>query len=151
MRFSHRTTIFLLNAFTLLAVQHSLRQLCAVLASAQVSSVVATNLQTKTECSDTQLRKGIAKLSWKIAAEPGSAQRVDVTIYRDGFETGKFETTGPIPFGQSSLVWERLDPGIIHYYRVLTLHTQGWASSETASFEGPTCVADFQSRRGPKR
>ena len=110
---------------------------------------MALGLEAKAECSQTELRKGIAKLSWKVAATPGIAQRVDVSIYRDGFETGKFETVGSLPPRQSSLVWERLDPGIIHYYRVLTLHTQGWVASETASFEGPTCVADFQSKPHP--
>jgi hypothetical protein len=110
------------------------------------SSSMAVGLEAKTECSRTELRKGVAKLSWKVAATPGIAQRVDVSIYRDGFETGKFETVGSLPPSQASLAWERLDPGIIHYYRVLTLHTHGWVASETASFEGPTCVADFQSK-----
>jgi hypothetical protein len=151
MRMFRRTVMFVLNIVALLTVEPSSRQMLrsAIPASAQASSVVATDLQARTECSNTQLRKGIAKLSWKIASNVGSAQRVDVTIYRDGFETGKFETIGPLPPGQSSLVWERLDPGIIHYYRVLTLHTQEWVPSETASFEGPTCVADFQPRPGP--
>jgi hypothetical protein len=113
-------------------------------AFSQESSSMALGLEAKAECSQTELRKGIAKLSWKVAATPGIAQRVDVSIYRDGFATGNFETAGSLSPSQSSLEWQRLEPGIIHYYRVLTLHTHGWVGSEIASFEGPTCVADFQ-------
>jgi hypothetical protein len=113
------------------------------------SSSMALGLEAKTECSRTELRKGIANLTWKVAATPGIVQRVDVSLYQDGFETGNFETGGSLPPSQSSLVWQRLEPGIIHYYRVLTLHTHGWVTSETASFEGPTCVADFQLKPRP--
>jgi hypothetical protein len=96
------------------------------------------------ECSRTELRKGIAKLRWTVARHPGSAQRVEVTIYRDGFERGRFESSEPLPPDQSSLAWERLDPGIIHYARVLTRHGEEWVPSTTVSFQGPTCVADFR-------
>ena len=103
----------------------------------------ATNLQAEVECSVEEPRKGIAKLSWTVATSPGSAQRVDVTIFRGGFERGEFETTGPLPPSQSSLVWDRLSGQAIHFWRVLTLHADGWVPSETSSFEGPTCAADF--------
>jgi hypothetical protein len=100
----------------------------------------ATNLQAQVGCHKTELRKGIAKLSWTVPSSGG--QRVDVTIFRDGFEKGKFETSGPLPAGQTSLVWEGTDPGIIHYWRVVSLHADQSVSSEIASFEGATCVAN---------
>jgi hypothetical protein len=109
-----------------------------------VNPGAVTNLQIKIECSRTELRKGIAQLSWKVAQPPGSAQRVEITIYRDGFKGGKFETSGLLPPEQSSLVWEKLEPGIIHYCRVVTLHAGGAVPSEIVSFEGPICIADFR-------
>ena len=114
--------------------------------STQENSNRATALEAKTECSETEPRKAIARLTWKVAGIPGSEQRVAVTVYRDGFETGKFETTGSLLPGQSSLIWNKVDPGVIHYYRVLTLHGQMWTPSDTATFDGPTCVADLQPR-----
>jgi hypothetical protein len=107
-------------------------------------SRAATDLQVEVECSETELRQGIAKLSWTVAKSPGSEQRVAITIVRDGFESGEFEMSGPLAPDQSSLVWEQLHGQAIHYWRVLTLHGDKWSASETASFEGPTCVADIQ-------
>jgi hypothetical protein len=96
------------------------------------------------ECSRTELRKGIAELKWTVASNPGSAQRVEVTIYRDGFERRRLESSELLPPDQSFLAWERLDPGIIHYARVLTRHGEEWVPSASVSFQGPTCVADSQ-------
>jgi hypothetical protein len=101
----------------------------------------ATNLDAKVECSKTELRKGIAKLSWRAASIPGREQRIAVTIY--SFDSGQFETTGPLPSDQSSYVWDQLHGQAIHFWLVLNLHENGWLPSEIASFEGPTCVADF--------
>lgn len=103
----------------------------------------AANLQAKVKCSDTELRKGIAELSWTVATETGSEQRVVVTAFRDGFESGKFEISESLPPYQSSLVWNKLEGQTIHLWRILTLHANGWVVSETSEFEGPSCVADF--------
>jgi hypothetical protein len=105
---------------------------------------MATGLQGEVACSETELGQGIARLDWKTGKTPGSEQRVDVTIFRDGFERGDFESTEPLPPDQSSLVWEQLRGQAIHHWRVRTLHPDGWVPSETASFEGPTCVTNWQ-------
>lgn len=103
----------------------------------------AGNLQAEMRCDEQQLRKAIARLSWTVAANQGSEQRVAVTIYRDGFETGNYEISEPLPPYQSSLVWDRLKGQAIHLWRVLTLQDEGWVPSVTERFEGMSCVADF--------
>ncbi len=103
----------------------------------------ATALHATSECSEAELRKGIAKLSWAVAPSSGSEQRVVMTIFRDGFIRGAFQTSGPLASQQAFLVWEGLEPGIIHFWRVLTLQAGGWVPSEITSFEAPTCVANM--------
>src|SRR5688572_4989351 len=66
----------------------------AVVSVAELQGLaVATDLVAEAECSGTETRKAIAKLSWKVAKSPGSEQRVAITIFRDGFEKGTFEST----------------------------------------------------------
>ena len=101
----------------------------------------ATNLQAQVECSKTEFRKGIAHLRWTVTSR-GSEQRVDVTIFPEGFETGQFETIGPLPPDWSSLMFDRLKGQAIHHWRVLTRHGDGWVPSQTETFAGPTCVAN---------
>lgn len=103
----------------------------------------ATNLQSTTECSTDQPREGIAHLSWTLARNPGEAQRVDVTIVRDGFERGDFQSSPTLTPDESSFAWQPTSPGLIHAWRALTLHSDGWVPSETGTFQGATCVADF--------
>jgi len=101
---------------------------------------MATNLRAEIECKDLA---PIANLNWTPALNRGSAQRLDVATFIGGFERGEFETTGPLPPDQSALLWERVRPGVLHYWRVLTLYKDSWTPSETASFNGLTCLGDF--------
>ncbi len=103
----------------------------------------ATHLQAEVDCSHTELRKGVAQLRWTPAARPGREQRVAVTIFRDGFERNAVELSEPLSSTQSSLVWKPTQPGVIHFWRVLSLQANGWAPSAVANFQGATCVADF--------
>jgi hypothetical protein len=104
----------------------------------------ASELAADAACSEVDLRKAIADLRWRPAVQPGTEQQVEVTIYRDGFQRGAVERGPTLPPQQSTLRWERLSPGIIHYWRVLTRQPRGWTASVPASFEAPTCVADYQ-------
>jgi hypothetical protein len=106
-------------------------------------SRAATSLQASAECDPDEPWKGIATLNWTVARNPGSEQRVAVTIYRDGFEKGKFDVSEPLPSDHSLLVWDRLSPGIIHFWMVLTRQVDGWVPSEQSSFEGPICAVDY--------
>jgi hypothetical protein len=101
----------------------------------------ASNLRAEVECSLEDPSQGVAKLSWTVASTVGSEQRVDLTIY--GFEDGKFKSSESLPSDQASLVWDELSGRGIHFWRVLTLQPDGWKPSETATFEGPACVANF--------
>ena len=76
----------------------------------------AANLQAEVRCDEVELRKGIVRLSWAVAANQGSEQRVAVTIYRDGFETGNYEISEPLSPYQSSLVWDRMKGQAIHLW-----------------------------------
>jgi hypothetical protein len=100
----------------------------------------ATDLQSRVDCEGPG--NAIAELTWALATTPGDEQRVEVTIYRNGFETGEFETSKPLGGDQSSLVWELVETGLNHRWRVLTLQANEWSASETAIFKGPICVGD---------
>lgn len=103
----------------------------------------ATNLRVETYCDKVDPRKGIARLHWTVAEERGREQRVEVTIYRRGFEKDLFESSKPLPADQASLTWDQVKGQAIHHWRVLTRQAKGWVPSETSKFEGPPCVADF--------
>lgn len=82
-----------------------------------------------------------AQLSWTPAASRGSEQRVQVTL--SGFEGSQAEVSDPLPPDRSSFRWVRLHGQAIHSWRVLTRHAEGWAPSETRTFQGPTCPVDI--------
>jgi hypothetical protein len=102
----------------------------------------ATSLRSSVECSQTQPRQGVAHLSWVPAGGSAAEQRVAVSIYRDGFETGKFDSSESLAPERAALDWRQLSGQAIHLWRVLTRYGDTWVASETASFEGPLCVAD---------
>jgi len=102
----------------------------------------ASNLRASQDCDSEVLRKGIALLEWEIAREPGSEQKVEVTIFREGFETGNSIPSKPLPGDQTELRFDRVAGQALHRWRVLTLHGEGYVPSETARFTGPICVYD---------
>lgn len=109
----------------------------------------AGNLVAEVGCADNPARTGFAALQWSLASEPGVEQRVVITIYKNGFESGLFEVSEPLPPDQDMLVWEALHGQSNHFWRVLTLHVEGWVPSETSSFSGPTCISDFPQTSTP--
>lgn len=96
----------------------------------------ATDLRAVAECE--QPGVPVAEITWTVAEERGEAQRVDVTIYN--FEEGQFDSSEILPPGQSTLRWYDLNGQAIHFWRVLTLHPEGWVPSDLGGFAGPTCV-----------
>jgi len=98
----------------------------------------ATGLQAEAFCET--VGDSVAELRWELAATPGSAQRVDVTIY--SFEGEQFESSELLPPDQTTLKWEDVGGQAIHFWRVLTRHPEGWVSSEIAQFEGVICIGD---------
>lgn len=102
----------------------------------------ASRLTHETGCSETKLRTGEVFLAW-TPASGGLAQRVDVSKFRDGFETGAYETSGPLSGALDRAALEGPEPGIRYYWRVLTDTGGSWAASATERFEAPTCASDL--------
>lgn len=99
----------------------------------------ATQLDVQTECDP---ETGVyALLTWLPAADPGSEQRVGITQFADGFSTGRFTVSEPISGDASSLLWQRLEPGVQYRWQVFTLHDDIYTASETAMFRGADCFA----------
>lgn len=108
----------------------------------------AIGLKARAWCSPTQLGKTVANLSWIVAPVPGNQQRLDLTMYWDGFQKGNFSTIGPITYSQSSVKSDELEVGIDYYWRVLTLTSEGWVPSETARAAVPACPVDRPHKEG---
>jgi hypothetical protein len=67
---------------------------------------------------------------------------VALTIFPEGFDTGNFQVSPPLPGRTAAYTWPKTNPGGVHRWRVLTKHGSTWTPSETALFSGATCVAD---------
>lgn len=102
----------------------------------------ATDLRAEIFCDPAVPRKGLAQLSWTPADPLGQEQRVLVTIFKEGFETGAFEESKPLPPDQDTFLLESVQGQAIHRWRVVTVRTSAEMPSETARFEGPVCIND---------
>lgn len=109
-------------------------------------SGAATELDADVDCNTVEPRHGLFTLHWRPAQEPGTEQRVQVTIFRDGFAQGLYEASGPLAPDRSSFEWHRVHGRAIHLWRVLTRHESGWTASETARVTGPVCIYDAPAR-----
>ena len=105
----------------------------------------ASGLQAVSGCSETDLRTEIVELRWALAHQPGSAQRIDVTIFSELFDDGRYESSPVLDADQSSFQWLGVSPGAVHFWRVLTRHADGWIPSETARFTPGACIGDYAS------
>jgi hypothetical protein len=94
-------------------------------------------------CSDTDLGKSVARFSWSLVKQIGDKYRVDVTMFRDGFQKDNFETVGTFRADQRSLEWVGGSAGVNYYWRVLVLTPAGWLPSQVARYEAPVCPVDF--------
>jgi hypothetical protein len=102
----------------------------------------ASNLESQSGCREDEPGKGFVDLRWSPATRRGQEQRIQVTIFREGFDTGNFKTSEVLTPERDSYQWTQPEGQARHYWRVLTRHSDGWIPSETARFEGPSCVAD---------
>lgn len=102
----------------------------------------ATTLVDTMGCSETKLRTSEVFLNW-TPSTAALAQRVDISKFRDGFQTGTYETSGPLPGNRSATAIEGAEPGIHYYWRVLTSTGGSWASSQIERFAAPTCASDL--------
>lgn len=99
----------------------------------------ASDLESRTGCSDDEVGRGFADLTWTPATQRGQEQKLQVTIFREGFESGNFKVSEALTPDRASYRWTP-EGQAIHQWRVLTRHSDGWVPSETARFEGPSCV-----------
>lgn len=106
----------------------------------------AISLKAGVRCDPVKVT-GTARLSWKVASPPGTQQRVDMTMFRDGFQTGNFMTLGPVPSDQSEMEFNSGEPGINYAWRVLTLTGEGWVPSEPARLPWPACPVDRRAQQ----
>lgn len=110
---------------------------------------IATELAAQVKCSDLERFKSIAQLSWSPAENPGDEQRIDVTIFKDGFETGRYESSKALPPEESSYQFDDVKGQALHRWRVVTLTGNDTFFSETARFEGVVCVGDIIADQPP--
>jgi hypothetical protein len=102
----------------------------------------AASLRASAQCIGTP-PKPIAYLRWTPSG--AGAQRVDVTLFADGFATRHFDHSVRLSPARSRLSWRRVSGEAIHHWRVLTRVKGRWYSSAIATFDGPGCVgADMQ-------
>lgn len=95
---------------------------------------VATGLTARQLCTGGSRS---AELTWHVAARRGDAQVVQLSYFADGFDTGRFETTGSLPPDVDHFTWVTLNPGDqVRHWRVLTRHGAGWMPSEVVTFKG---------------
>jgi hypothetical protein len=99
---------------------------------------VATDLNAEARCNLTG-SKATGRLVWKPTSAAGNQQRVDITMFRDGFETGNFKSIGPFPAGTADIKLDTGEPGIHYYWRVSTLTREGWIPSKTERLIWPVC------------
>jgi hypothetical protein len=101
----------------------------------------ATELDSSITCSSTEKGLAVATLRWQAAVKRGSSQRVVVSIYFRGLEQGRLEASAPLSPKRHAFAWYRVHGRAVHYWRVLTRHSDGWHASKTVTFTGPTCLS----------
>lgn len=72
----------------------------------------------------------------------GTEQRVQVTRFADGFESGNYELGPVLGPDVSSFRYEDPQGTAKHMWRVLTRRGDTWAASDSAEFFGPGCIGD---------
>jgi hypothetical protein len=149
---------------------------------AEVSQTMVSDFQVEVFCSEVQLRTGLAAISWETAEGEFINERLDVTIFKDGFEKGIFTSVSPsrrekrftppegvkLPdrpdmtslllatrqfqqdeeTGRSQVLVERLEPGVIYFWRISTQTGNGWVTSAEEQVLAPVCPADLESDGG---
>jgi len=94
---------------------------------------------TTQECSTEAPGKVKVTFSWAPSLVPGSLQWLDLSLFDDGFAPDSFVGIGPIAGGESTFVWDGLEPAARHYWRVNKLSFDGWHPSQTGSFTTLSC------------
>lgn len=107
------------------------------------SAQAPSGLRVSADCSDVKRGASVAEFTWSHPGGDIQAQRVDISMFREGLQSDRFETLGRVPAAQDRLVWDGARAGVNYYWRVMVLTVQGWVPSETARYEAPICPVDF--------
>jgi hypothetical protein len=100
-------------------------------------------LAYEARCDETTPRASIVSLRWTVAAEEGVlGQRVDISKFPEGFDTGRFETTDLLAPQLATAIVAAPEPGILYYWRVWAATPDGFIASRVERFDAPTCPAD---------
>jgi hypothetical protein len=103
------------------------------------------NLSVEARCDPVEPGRREAHFEWTAPRGDEFRQVVEITMFRDGFEKGTYETIATLPAGQSSVSWTGGDPGISYLWRVRTVFPNDeTTTSEAARFDPPVCPVDFQ-------
>jgi hypothetical protein len=93
------------------------------------------------ECSQAVPGKVKVTFSWTPNLVTRSIQWLDLTRHDNGFAPGPFVSAGPLATGESSHVWDGLEPAAQHFWRVNTLTYGGWMTSTKGAFTTLSCGA----------
>ena len=102
----------------------------------------ASDLASTTGCHETTPRTAVIGMAWSGGPAIAVSQRVDISKFHEGFDTGRYETTGSLPGSTNTIAFVGAEPGIAYYWRVLDETPAGWVTSAVERFEAPTCPYD---------
>ena len=112
---------FILAAFFVLA--------SSLMPARTEASAGASLVNTQWGCAN-----GYARVTFSWAPSSGVVQWLDISLHNNGFAAGTFIGAGPMGLHQTSLTWDGISPGVVHYWRVNTLTAAGWVPSATGQF-----------------
>ncbi|REK04621.1 MAG: hypothetical protein DWQ36_17395 [Acidobacteria bacterium] len=105
--------------------------------------------EARGRCSERVLRAGEVVLHWELppleAGQGGglTVQRLQLTRFRDGFETGNYEESGDLPLDLGELVVSAPEPGVLYRWRIVVLKSAlPILVASTERFEAPVCPGD---------
>ena len=101
----------------------------------------ANILTSSPECDVATPGRTATDLAW-ATPQDGGEQRIDLTAFFRGFESGDFVATPTLPPGQTSYRLLDTEPGAQYEWRVLTRSRDGWVASQSETFRGAACIVD---------
>lgn len=104
-----------------------------------------TELEAIARCSETRRRAIDVTFRWHVERAQISAHRVDLSMFRGGFTTGRYLTSGERPADENRLKFDAALPGLYYYWRLLSKTPDGWVVSGNGRFDSPICPVDGES------
>ena len=100
-----------------------------------------TRLVAEAVCSQTRLGTIEVTLGWETEAA-SDAWRVDVSMFGNGFRTGRYLTSDTLPAARGEVDFDQAEPGIYYYWRLLGRGADQWTLRGHGRFEAPICPVD---------